>query len=391
MKKIAVITSTRAEYGLLYPLVKELMKSEYIDMQLLVSGTHLIEKYGMTIQYIEKDNIPIAYKIPIYDSSFESNEIQVVKAVSNAAIISSGIFVQERYDAIIVLGDRYELLGFCSAAVLCRVPIVHIHGGEITEGAIDDKVRHAITKLSSIHFASIDEYANRIIQMGENPNSVFVTGALGIDNTLNLPTFEKSEVCKKLNIDTSLLLAAVTYHPVTNENPERASDEMRQVMEALIESDLFSVVTMPNSDVGGDNIYKVLLEYEKKYPDKIMMKKSLGQQLYLSLLKNADVMIGNSSSGIIESASFGLPTIDVGSRQKGRMAPKNVLHCDCTKQQILQSIDTVFKTDMKNKLKGYINPYGDGHAAERMVNIIENTDFSNIELLNKKFYDMERV
>lgn len=391
MKKIAVITSTRAEYGLLYPLIKEMMNSKCIEMHLLVSGTHLLEKYGLTIQYIEKDGIPISYKIPIFDIDFESRENQVVKAVAMAATLSSEIYIKERYDAIVVLGDRYELLGFCSAAVICRIPIIHIHGGEITEGAIDDKIRHAITKLSSIHFPSIDEYADRIIQMGEEKKWVFTTGALGIDNILNLKKCDKRELCEILQIDEKAKLAAVTYHPVTNESPEKAVDEVKEVLEALIESEYVSIITMPNSDVGGDNIYRTILEYEKKYTDKIIVKKSLGQKLYLSLLENADIMIGNSSSGIIESASFGLPTINIGSRQKGRMAPENVLHCECQKNQILDKINMVKEMDMKNKLKGYVNPYGDGKASKRMVDIIESIDFSNSELLNKRFHDMEKI
>lgn len=387
MKKIAIVTSTRAEYGLLHPLINRIMEEPDLKMDLFVSGTHLLEKYGHTVDYIMKDGVPIKKEIPIFEENFKSNEAEVASAIAKATSQMGCVFAEEKYDAMVVLGDRYELLGFCSAAVVCRVPIVHIHGGEITEGAIDDKIRHAITKLASLHFPSIEEYANRIIQMGENPSRVHVVGALGLDNVLKLPLLDKDELLEQIEVETNLPIAAVTYHPVTGENPQYAIEETKFVMEALLKSGVFSVITMPNSDVGGDTVYSKIIEYVEKNPQRMVLKKSLGQVRYLSLLKCADVMVGNSSSGILESASFRLPTVDIGIRQKGRIAPENVIHCECNIDDIVNSINICLSNHMKEKLENYISPYGDGHAAERMVQIIKDTDFSDIEMVCKKFVD----
>ena len=387
-KKIALITSTRAEYGLLYPLIKELMSEAEIKLDVLVSGTHLLEKYGNTIEQIKRDNVPVARVLPIMDESFVSDEVHVTEAIARAAVLCGEVFTEERYDALIVLGDRYELLGFCTAAAICRVPIIHIHGGEITEGAVDDKIRHAVTKLSSLHFPSIPEYANRIIQMGEDAQRVYPVGALGIDNIMHMELLDKEALLKTLNLHTELPLAAVTYHPVTSERPEYALTEIRQVLEALLEADIFSVITMPNSDVGGDMIYREIVDYANRNPGRMVLKKSLGQMKYLSLLKNADIMVGNSSSGILESASFLLPTVNIGDRQKGRMAPQNVIHCECRKEAILQAIKRGLSPGFTESLAGYVNPYGDGNAAKRIVSVILSTDFTDPALICKKFYDI---
>lgn len=388
MKKIAIITSTRAEYGLLCPLIQRMMQEPEIDMHLLVSGTHLLEKYGNTIEYIRKDGIPIAYEVPIFEEDFVSDEVHVADAIAKATTQCAKIFAEEKYDAMIALGDRYELLGFCTAAVVSRLPIIHIHGGEITEGAIDDKIRHAVTKLASLHFPSVDEYANRIIQMGEAKESVHAVGALGIDNILHLNLLDKESLLNELEIVTDRKIAAVTFHPVTSEEPEKAQNEIRKVLDALLETKVFSVITMPNSDVGGDIIYEEIKKYVRSNPGQMVMKKSLGQLKYLSLLKNADIMVGNSSSGILESASFCLPTIDIGIRQKGRMAPKNVLHCNCSRVEIVQAIQKGLSEEMRKALIGYVSPYGDGHAAERMVEIIKKTDFNSPQMISKRFVDM---
>lgn len=387
MIKLAVVTSTRAEYGLLVPLIKAMMCEPEIEMQLLVSGTHLVRKYGYTVRYIRQDKIPIAYEVPLFDDDFSSTEQQVSDVIAKAVAQCGAIFAKERYDAVIVLGDRYELLGFCSAAVVCRIPIVHIHGGEITEGAIDDKIRHAITKLSSVHFPSIPEYAHRIIQMGENPDYVYAVGALGIDNILGLKLLDRRELLSELNIETNLPLAAVTYHPVTGEKPELAAQEMIQVLDSLISSNIFAVITMPNSDVGGDDIYRMIVSYVERYQDKMVLEKSLGQVRYLSLLKNADIMIGNSSSGLLESASFHLPVVDIGDRQKGRVAPANVVHCSCNQDEIVKSIETCLNNKMKERLQGYENPYGDGKAAQRIVDKLKKIDFADKSLICKHFFD----
>ena len=300
-KRIAIITSTRAEYGLLLPLIRAMIECPDIEPSVLVSGTHLLKRYGSTIRYIEEDGIDIAYTIPIFDEDFVSNERDVAKAIARATSLTAEIFDKERYDAVVVLGDRYELLGFCNAAAICRVPIIHLHGGEITEGAIDDKIRHAVTKLASLHFPSIEEYAHRIIQMGEDSERVYPVGALGIDNILSLKLLDKEELLESINInntedsdsyDGRLPLAAVTFHPVTVESPEMAAEETDIVMKSLIDSGVYSIITMPNSDVGGDVVFERIKKAVDSNPDRMCIRKSLGQLRYLSLLKNADIMIG---------------------------------------------------------------------------------------------------
>lgn len=388
MKKIAVITSTRAEYGLLYPLIRELSGRDKLLVHLLVSGTHLLPRFGNTIQHIQNDGVQIAAKIPILDEDFVSDELHVADAIAKAVRLSSDIFQREQYEAVIVLGDRYELLGFCTAAVICRIPIIHIHGGEITEGAIDDKIRHAVTKLASIHFPSVPEYAQRIVQMGEDPKRVHPVGALGIDNIMKMELLDKRALFRELDIYTELPIAAVTYHPVTSEKPEAAKREIRNVLEALLKAGVFSVITMPNSDVGGDLIYHIIQEYAQLYPERVILKKSLGQLRYLSLLKNSDIMVGNSSSGILESASFCLPTVDIGDRQKGRMSPQNVIHCNCVESEIFDTILKAMSEEFRRGIRGYVNPYGDGRAAIRIADIIEETDFSEVSLIQKHFYDI---
>lgn len=389
MKSIAVLSTTRAEYGLLYPLLKRLENDEEFQVDFIVSGTHLLEKYGKTIKYIEKDGINIAYQVPIYNENFVSTEMEAIQSIARGLKLFSEIFEKKRYEAVLVLGDRYELLSFCVAAMLFRIPIIHLHGGEITEGAIDDKIRHSITKMASIHFPSLVCNAKRIIQMGEDPRFVFPVGALGIDNIVNENLMSRVELKEELQLPNDKRIAAVTFHPLTSEDKKNAADETETVMSALLEADLYSVITMPNSDAGGDEIYSVILRFEKNYPGNFILHKSLGQKRYLSLLSIADIMVGNSSSGIIESASFKLPVINIGDRQKGREAPDNVIHCNCRKEELLAAINKGLSQDFRNQLESCINPYGDGNTAQRIVDILKQVDLHDISLIQKKFHDAD--
>lgn len=372
---------------MLTPLIRAIAKAPDMEADLLVSGTHLLKKYGETVQYIENDGNAIAYRIPIMEEDFSGTEREVTESIARCMEQCSGIFEKEKYAGLIVLGDRYELMGVCVAAMMFRIPIVHIHGGEVTEGAIDEKIRHAITKMASVHFPSVEEYAQRIMQMGENPDFVYPVGALGIDSIVSLPLMEKEELYKELGIETERKVAAVTYHPVTSLSRECAMEEIRSVMEALKEAELYSVITMPNSDAGGEEIFRVILEYTERMPDRFVLKKSLGQLRYLSLLKNADVMVGNSSSGILESASFALPTVNIGDRQKGRMAPMNVIHCECTKQAVLDAIGQGMSKEFRKQMERCVNPYGDGNTANKMIEYLRAIDWNDTGLLQKHFFD----
>lgn len=384
MKKIAVITATRAEYGLLQPLIVEMMSDGEFDCKVIATGTHLLETYGKTVNCIEQDGIPIQYKVPIMQEG-ENNQCSVIaKAVEKF----SEIYRLEKYDGIVVLGDRYELFGICIPALVQRIPIIHIHGGEKTEGAIDEKIRHAITKMASIHFPSIEEYAHRIIQMGEPPQYVFPVGALGIDNALKLPLLDKEDLQKQLDICFDSNVAVVTFHPVTTENLDSARKQAETVFHTLLDLPIFLLVTMPNSDMGGEVITELILEYVKKYPEKMKFVKSLGQIRYLSCLKHASVVIGNSSSGIIETASFNIPVVDIGDRQKGRLVPNNVIHCECVEDAIRTAVKKSLSAEFKMQVKNCSNPYGDGKAAARIKNILKEIDLNDKKLIQKEFYDI---
>lgn len=383
--RLAVITATRAEYGVLRPLIVELLQDDCFECNLIVTGTHLLEKYGKTEQFIEKDQIPIQYRIPIID---DGNEEQC-NIIGCAIAKFSTLYQKEKYDAIVVLGDRYELYGFCIPAMLYRIPIIHIHGGEKTEGAVDEKIRHSITKMASVHFPSVESYAKRIIQMGENPKYVYPVGALGIDNIVNLPLLEKKDLEENLGIDFSKNVAIVTFHPVTMDSVEETVKQAEIVFDTLINLPLFLLVTMPNSDMGGEYITEYIIRLQKDNPGKVLFRKSLGQINYLSSLRYAKLVIGNSSSGIIETSSFGIPTINIGERQKGRLAPKNVIHCECCEEDIETAVFRALSDEFKESLNGYKNPYGDGKTANRIKNILKKINWKDSKILKKEFFDID--
>lgn len=383
--KIAIITSTRAEYGLLFPLIKALTMDEFFQVQVIVTGTHLLDKYGKTIQFIEDDGVKIAYQLPIMDEDAENTSAIIAKAI----VAFDAVYRRENYDAIIVLGDRYELYGFCIPALMERIPIIHIHGGEKTEGAIDERIRHSITKMASVHFPSTTEYANRIIQMGENPRFVFPVGALGIDNIMHLATIPQHELEEDLLINFSEDTALVTFHPVTLNSMNEIEQEAKTVFSALSEYPMNYIVTMPNSDMGGDITRQVIEEYVNKYPSKFVYFKSLGQKRYLSVLHYVKMVIGNSSSGIIEVPCYRIPTINIGERQQGRFSPDTVIHCNCSKTEILKAIDIGMSKDFRTAIKTYKNPYGEGNTAQKICKVLKLIDLKSNHITKKQFYDIK--
>lgn len=384
MKKIAVITATRAEYGLLYPLIKKMLKDDFFECHVIVTGSHLLYKYGYTIDDIKKDNVPIYRCISIMNE--DNND--TCEVIACAIKEFDKLYKSEMYDAIILLGDRYELFGFAIPALFNKIPIIHIHGGEKTEGALDEQIRHSITKLSSIHFASMDEYKKRIIQLGENPDYVFNVGALGIDNICNMSFLDKEALEREIGIDLKQKVAVVTYHPVTLDEKYDNKEQIKNLLEALLGNDLFLVITMPNTDKGNTEIIEIIKEYESKYSSRIKTFKSLGQLRYLSLLKYAELVVGNSSSGIIETASFKIPTVNVGDRQKGRLMPDNVICCSNDIEDIDKAIKKAMSEEFKSGLSFCVNPYGDGHAADRITDILKKIDWDREGLLVKRFNDI---
>jgi UDP-hydrolysing UDP-N-acetyl-D-glucosamine 2-epimerase len=385
---LLIVTTSRADYGLLYPLIKKIYSDNFFNPKLLVTGAHLSSFYGMTISKIIEDGFSIDYQVEM------TQEGDAEKDVCNSIAIGlkgfSNIFSREDIDLIIVLGDRYELLAVCIAALINKIPIAHIHGGETTYGVIDDTIRHSITKMSSIHFPSIDLYAKRIIQMGENPERVFVVGALGVDNVYQIELMTKEQLSKFVEIDFDKNVALMTYHPVTLDEYDSAGKQVIEILEALMETNLFVLITMPNADTGGRQIYEIITRYTVKYPGKFKLVKNLGQKAYLSAMKFSKLMIGNSSSGIIESASFKLPVVNIGDRQKGRYKPINVIDTDCSKRSILKAINVALSPEFIKSIKDLSNPYGDGNAADRIINVLKSTDLTNkSKLLKKGFYDLD--
>ncbi len=387
--KILIVTTGRADYGLLYPLIKKIIRSKHITLQLIATGSHLSIQQGNTIQLIEDDN-----KIQITDTikmSMEGDtENDICISISTGLTKFSKIFNKLNPDLLIVLGDRYELWSVCIAAVIHKIPIAHIHGGEATFGLIDDSVRHSVTKMSAFHFASIELYAKRILQMGENPESVFVVGALGIDNIKKIPLMTQKELIKYSGVDFRKKIALMTYHPVTLDSYDSSEKQIQDILDALMETDLLVLMTMPNCDTSGNIIYQKIKTFSQKYPEKFTLIKSLGQKGYLSAMKYATLMVGNSSSGIIESASFKLPVVNIGDRQTGRFTSPNIIDCTCSQTTIKKAINKALSDKFKSSIAHLKSPYGDGNTAERIVGILESIDFKNkSKFLKKGFNDLK--
>lgn len=384
---IAVVTTSRADYGLLYPLIKKIQYDDYFKLDLIVTGSHLSDLHGKTINAIKENGFDVQYAIEMTAEGDTENDI--CNSIAAGLKGFSKLYMDIAPDLVLVLGDRYELLSACIAAVIHKIPIAHIHGGEVTEGAVDDCIRHSITKMAAIHFPSIEPYGKRIIQMGEDPTRVHIVGALGIDNIKNIELMDIYELSEYTGVDFSKDVALITYHPVTTDNYKDAYEQIRLILDALLHSDLFSVVSAPNADTAYNSIYKVIMDYTGAYPHKFKLIKNLGQRAYLSSMKYAKVMVGNSSSGIIESASFRIPVVNIGDRQKGRLKPQNVIDTQCDPSSICASINAALSKDFKNSIFKLKNPYGDGNTANRIINILKTIDIKNKQaFLKKSFFDI---
>ena len=381
-KKIAIVTSTRAEYGLLYPIIKKMKADANFTAELVVTGTHLQKEFGDTYKLIEADGLKIDAKIRTNLSGKSENTI--AKGASETLVNFTEYFSQRRLDAVMILGDRYEILSVAMAAVISNTPVIHIHGGEISEGAKDDLFRHAITKLSSLHFTSCDTHRKRVIQMGEQPARVKVSGAPGIDNVKNLKLKTRQELEKEFDSTFGKTIFLVTFHPATMEKTD-PSTQMNELLKSLNQfKDASIFISGSNADEGGNRIQKLIDEFVKKNNKRVFYRDSFGQLNYLSLMKIADVVIGNSSSGIIEAPSLKTPTVDIGNRQKGRTAAKSVIHCKTNQRDITSAITKALKIKKTSLFK---NPYDQGNSAEKIVNELRKTDFE--KLIPKIFYDLK--
>jgi len=383
-RKICVITGTRAEYGLLFWLMKEIEKDDDLELQLIVTGMHLSPEFGLTYKEIEKD-FKIDKKIETLLSS--DTPIGISKSMGLAQISFAEVYEELNPDIIVVLGDRCELFSAVSAAMISRIPVAHLHGGEATEGIIDEPIRHSITKMSHLHFTAADEYKNRVIQLGEQPNMVFNVGGMGVENIKRLKLLSKSEFEKSINFKLNKKNILVTFHPVTFED-STASQQFQELLDAINElEDTNIIFTKANSDTYGRIINFMIDEYVNKNPNKSVAFTSLGQLKYLSALQYMDVVLGNSSSGLIEVPTFKIATINLGDRQKGRLKAQSVIDCNPIKIDILNAINKIYSINFKDNLDETINPYGDGCASKKIVNILKS--FSLINILKKSFYNLK--
>lgn len=381
MKKIAVVTATRAEYGILKPLIQKILAEPEWKLQLLVTGTHLSPKYGQTEKEILADQIPVFERIPILEEGNSPYDISCTMA--NAIRGFASYFQREHPDLLVVLGDRTEMLGICCAAMNEGVPIAHLHGGELTEGAVDDCVRHALTKMSCLHFAAAEEYRKRIIQLGEAPERVFHVGALGVENILKMPLLSYEQMCAEVGIPEGKKYAVVTFHPVTLEAGMESGQTEALILAMQKRNDYFYLITKANADAGGELVNERFENFCRGVSNAKMVA-SLGVQRYLSAVKYSAFVMGNSSSGIIEAPALGVPTVNIGDRQKGRLMAETVIQSKADTEDILEAMQKASR--MKHTCS---NLYGDGDTSEKIVKVIKDfLDKDKIDL-KKKFYDVE--
>ena len=381
MKKIAVVTATRAEYGILTPLIRAIQNDQELELELIVTGTHLSEKYGCTKSFIEADGFPISHEVPILEDGNTPYDISMTMA--NAITGFAACLRDDRPDMLVILGDRTEMLGVAAAAMNERIPIAHLHGGEVTEGAVDDCVRHALTKMSYLHFTAAQAYKKRVIQLGESPDRVFFVGALSTENILKAKLLDEASVRHDIGIPEGMPYSVVTFHPVTLE--ENSASRQVSALCAAMEhrDDIFYLITMANSDVGGDTVNKMLGAFADKHKN-VKLVSSLGMIRYLSAVKYARFVLGNSSSGIIEAPVLGTPTVNIGDRQQGRLMADTIINCAPETDSIIQAITAAEKTAHSPTLM-----YGDGSTSQKIVEQIKKHLLGDMIDLKKKFYDIE--
>ena len=385
MYKVCVVTATRAEYGLLRPLLFKLNCNPEVELCLIVTGTHLSEKYGNTQKEIEEDGFQdfVKVEIPLDDDSKKGMGITTGVVTEKFSEVFSRIIP----NIVVILGDRYEMLGVATAAHLVGVPIAHMCGGDVTEGAVDDAIRHCITKLSYLHFPGCEESARRIIQMGENPDRVFNVGEPGIENCLNMNLIKRDELAKQLNFDRiNGDFCVVTFHPVTMED-NTAEEQVYELIKAMDHfSQMSYIITKANADAGG-RIINEIWDREALKREQWLVVSSLGMLRYLSAVKNSKLVIGNSSSGLVEVPAFEIPTVNIGDRQKGRTSADSVIDCKPNESAIIEAIERGLSERFRNSIKGIKLPFGDGSTSEKIVNVLMDYLKNGKIKVEKKFYD----
>lgn len=382
MRTIGVVTVSRADYGLLRPILKRICADPQLDLRLFVTGTHLSRQFGYTIEQIERDGLRAGDHVEMLLSS-DSPE-GIAKSIGLGTIGFAQAYAKTRPHFLVVLGDRFETLAAAAAALPFRIPLAHIHGGELTEGATDDAIRHSITKMSHLHFVATDEYARRLWRMGEAPWRVTVSGAPGLDNLATTRLLTRSEFEREYGFPLEDGFLLVTYHPVTLEY-EQTENQFGEVLAALEEAERPVVITYPNADTESQTIIGMIGEFSGRYP-RARVAINLGTEGYFSLMKHAAAMVGNSSSGIIEAPSFELPVVNIGKRQRGRLRATNVIDVPCDRAQIIAGIAKALDPAFRQALSGLVNPYGEGRAAEIIVERLKQVRIDE-RLLLKEFYE----
>jgi UDP-hydrolysing UDP-N-acetyl-D-glucosamine 2-epimerase len=390
-RKICVVTTSRAEFGLLSGLLKAIRADRALRLQFIVSGTHLGTNFGETWREIEGSGIPIDRKINLRLKGKSS--LDNLRSVVIGLPQFGNAFSELRSDIVVLLGDRFELLSPAIAALLLKIPIAHIHGGELTEGAIDDSIRHAITKFASLHFAAAEPYRRRIIQMGEPPKTVFNFGSPGLDAIHKSSLLTRAELKKELNWVFDDKTALVTYHPVTRDTGGGVHHQVDCLLSAIKASGVKAVLTMANADAEGVVINRLLQAACAKDPEQFRWMPHLGHRRYLSCLKHFSLMIGNSSSGLTEAPSFRMPVVNIGDRQRGRVMAANVINVPCSKSAILRGIRKATSPQFRASLRGMRNPYDpfrDGRASERIKDVLKRVALTDA-LLKKSFHDLQTI
>ena len=382
MKTICVVTGTRAEYGLLRWVMEGIRQSPCLELQVIATGMHLSPEFGLTVRAIEDDGFRVDRRVEMLLSS--DTAVGVTKSMGLGMIGFADALAELKPDLVLVLGDRYEIFAAAAAAMIARVPIAHLHGGETTEGAFDEAIRHSITKMAHLHFVAAEEYRRRVIQLGEAPERVFQVGGLGIDSILRLQLLTRSELEEALDFKLAPRNLLITFHPVTLEQNTSAAqmDELLAALATLADTGL--IFTMPNADTEGRVLFQQIQNFCGSHPQ-ARAYTSLGQLRYLSCLRYVDGVVGNSSSGLTEAPSFSKGTVNIGDRQRGRLRATSVIDCQPQAAAIAGAIDRLFSPDFQAGLAGVKNPYGSGGASDAIVALLEQADLN--PLLKKQFYD----
>jgi GDP/UDP-N,N'-diacetylbacillosamine 2-epimerase (hydrolysing) len=384
-RKICFITGTRAEYGLLRQLILSTSKDKSLISQIIVTGSHLSRDHGLTYKEIEADGLVITNKVNLKIKSDSSQEI--INSMSEGLKGFSKALSILKPDLVIILGDRYEIFAAASTAMILNIPIAHIHGGETTEGAYDEAMRHSITKMSHLHFVAAPEYQKRVHQLGENSKNIFLVGGLGVDAMHSLSLLNKGDLEKSLNYKFGKKNLLITLHPETLEKKQTSKDQINELLSALEEvKDTKFIFTLPNADTNNRKITKMIEKFHAEHPSVSMVFPSLGQLRFLSTLKFIDGIVGNSSSGLTEAPSFKIGTINLGDRQTGRLKAKSVIDSNFEKKNILKSIKTLYTKSFQRNLSSVVNPYGNPGASKKILKTIKEISLENI--LKKKFYDL---